>query len=102
MMGVGKMSEKKRLRWKKDKKPTGLARICIGPIGSSLHDGEKRYATVSNLHLKPGGWYWVAGWGSGVPHKNTCYEPVETEDQAKADAKKYVIEHLAMLAERAK
>ena len=41
------------------------------------------------------GWYWVAGWDSDVPRKNTCASPCATPEEAKAQAVKYVKHHLA-------
>jgi hypothetical protein len=83
-----------RLTWKLDEKETGLRRIGAGPRGSKLHDDQKTYATVAaiggGMYGYATGWYWVAGWSSGVPHKNTCDTPNDTETQAKADAAKYV------------
>ena len=84
-----------RLRWKLDPRETGLRSVGAGPRGSTLHDGEKRYATVSPI--RGGGWYWVAGWSSGVPHMNTSHSPVDTADEAKAQAMAYVKEHLAAI-----
>lgn len=82
-----------RLRWKKEPKETGLRSIGAGPRGSYLHDGVIRYATVSVLGgwSRPFmGWYFVAGWESSVPHKNTCGNPYKTEDEAKSAAIEYV------------
>lgn len=53
-----------------------------------MHDGEKRYATVSAD--RNGGWYWVAGWDSDVPYFNSCDSLVATENEAKAQALAYV------------
>lgn len=85
------------LRWKLDPRAKGLRAVCAGPRGSTLRDADGvRYATVSHLYSQcAGGWFWVAGWGSSVPHKNTCNEPVATADQAKAAAMAYVQQHLA-------
>ncbi len=82
-----------RLRWKLEPRETGLRAVCAGPRGSSLHDGTKRYATVRAL--RGGGWFWVAGWDSGVPHKNTCDAPSATAQEAKDAALAYVKQHLA-------
>ncbi len=84
-----------RLRWKLNPRETGLARVGAGPRGSTLRDGSgKRYATVSALGSGHDGWFWVAGWGSGVPHKNTCDAPCATVEEAKAQAMAYVKSHL--------
>lgn len=84
------------LRWKKDEAQKGLARIAAGPRGSTLQDGDVRFATVSALRghrMQARGWFWVAGWGSGIPHKNTCDEPASDEATAKAQAMAYVNQH---------
>lgn len=76
-----------RLRWKKEAAETRLRRVGAGPRGFIYHDGEKRYASVSALGedwrgpLR--GWYWVAGWDSNVPHKNTRNTPCSTPEEAK-------------------
>lgn len=87
-----------RLRWKREKAETGLMAVCAPPRGYEYHDGEKLYAVVSPL-MNSGrsvvGWYWVAGWGSDVPHKNTCGTPCATQEEAKAQAVRYVKHHIA-------
>ena len=85
------------LRWKKNPKPTGLRSIGAGVMGSTLRvDGEKRAATVSPLHKSTSSWYWVAGWDcKNIPYKNTCNEPVSSEQEAKEEAMKYVRQFLA-------
>jgi hypothetical protein len=84
------------LRWKKNPMPTGLARVGCGPQGSALRDGDRHYASAYPLrrHHQTVGWYWVAGYGSSIPHKNTCNEPVPDETTAKAEAMVYVRECL--------
>lgn len=83
-----------RLRWKLDPRETGLNRVAAGPRGSTLRDtAKKRYAAVC-FSRRAGGWFWVAGWESGVPHRNTSDAPVATVDEAKAAAMAYVREHL--------
>ena len=92
-----------RLTWKRDAKETGLRRIGAGPVGSTLHCGKTKYASVSALgggmYGPVKGWYWVAGWSSGVPYKNTCGAPEATEDEAKKAAREYVVAHLSSNAE---
>ena len=80
------------LRWRNNPKPQGLARVAAGPQGSGLYEGDIKFATVSALggRGEARGWYWVAGWDSDVPHKNTCDDPVATEPEAKEQAKAYV------------
>lgn len=87
-----------KLRWKKEDRATGLRAVTAGERGSYYHDGDKKYATVSSLRNGFGptiGWYWVAGWNSGVPHKNTCSSPCGTEKEAKAQAAAYVKKHIS-------
>ena len=76
-------------RWRKNPKQTGLASVCAGARGSTLYkDKTIRYATVSELKQTKK-WYWVAGWGSGLIYKNTCDNPVNTEQEAKNNAMSY-------------
>lgn len=86
----------KRLRWKRESK--GQYAAFGRPPGFKLHDGEKTYAMVSPLGgdwRRPLiGWYWVAGWDSDVPYKNTCDHPVETPECAKEQAEAYVRQYL--------
>lgn len=85
------------LRWRKNKSPTGLARIGSGPDGYTLFDGDVRYAVASAMGRgKVAGWFWVAGWDSGVPHMNTCKAPVATAELAKTAALHYVRRHVAL------
>jgi len=80
------------MRWRKEKAPTGLARICSGPQGYELTENGIEYASVSAFQVRwqvYEGWYWLAD-AENVPYKNTCWNPVETEEQAKADAMAYV------------
>ena len=85
------------LRWKKNPRETGLRASGEGPRGSKLRDGEKVFASVSahsTRHTGRTGWFWVAGWDSGVPYYNSCSDPGLTEDEAKAAAMAYVKKHL--------
>lgn len=82
------------LRWRKDKRPTGLAGVCAGPSGHTLfRDGNIRCATVSCIRDWKS-WYWVAGWESGIPKINTCNNPLDSVKEAKEQAMKYVKWHL--------
>ena len=91
-----------KLRWKLQPAETGLRAVGAGPRSSDLHDGEKQYAVVSPVgggwRAPLTGWYWVAGWDSGVPHMNTCDRPCKTVEEAKASAMAYVKAHLAKAA----
>lgn len=83
------------LRWKKNPKPKGLARIGCGPQGSSLFDAGKEFARVYPARAQGvvTGWYWVSKADAGVI-KNTSANLAETEDLAKAEAMAYVRECL--------
>ena len=89
---------KGRLRWKRNKKATGLAAIGAAPPGYIYHDGERQYAEVSqsggSWRGPLEGWYWIAGWDSDVPYKNTCASPCDTVEQAMQEAQEYVKQHL--------
>lgn len=66
-----------------------------------LRDGETTYATVYarlGSRKQASGWYWVAGWGPDVAHKNTCDTPVADEATAKTEAMAYVKSELKRLA----
>jgi hypothetical protein len=86
------------LRWKKHKAETGLAAVCAGPRGGSLHDGTAEYARMyphGRWGRSQKGWYWVAvNHAYGVPYCNTCNEPPLTEAEAKAAAMAYVKQHM--------
>lgn len=90
---------KGKLRWKKEPAQTGLARIGAGPRGSKYWDGETEYA---HTHAKGGDWREpLQGWflscppQDGIPHRNTCDEPLfETEAEAKKAAAAYIKECL--------
>lgn len=91
-----------RLRWKLEPRETGLRRIGCGPRGIWLTDGSQLYAHVSALcggyRGTVTGWYFVAGWDSGVPYANTCRAPYKTVDEAKSKAMEYVKTELAKRA----
>lgn len=87
------------LRWKKNPRPTGLARVCAGPQGSRLRDGDNEYAqTVFFREFASkgaSGWYWVAGNNTaGIARINTCCDLLQTEDEAKSSAMAYVRERI--------
>lgn len=96
------------LRWKKEPPETDLRAVLARPRSSYVLDAEGvrfrprssylldaegvRFACVcANL---AGGWYFVAGWESCIPHANTHRELVGTEAAAKAAAQAYVERHL--------
>lgn len=94
------MTAKRHLRWKRRPAETGLAAVGAPPRGWGLHDGENEYAAVypngGGWQRKQKGWYWCAS-GNGIDHRNTCDRPVETPEQAKAEAMAYVKAQLAAL-----
>jgi hypothetical protein len=90
-----------RLRWKKNDRERGLARVGAGPRGSVLRDGTTIYATVN---ASGGGWRPLRGWyfvtmqdvtGRWV---NTCNDLVPDEATAKANALACVKAQLAAKA----
>lgn len=82
------------LRWKLNPKPTGLRAVGAYPRGSVLCDGDgMECASVSSLGRKGDQWYWVA-FGTAVPYKNTCGEPLPSAGDAKAAAMAYVKENM--------
>lgn len=85
------------MRWKKEPSEKGLARVIQGPRGYWLRDGETRLASVRPIDRGGQAWYWVAGWDAKdrIPHKNTCGEPTDSVESAKAEAMAYVKHHLA-------
>lgn len=91
------------LRWKKNSPERDLARVAAGPRGSTLRDGDEKFATVNAARVQLGsykGWYWVArNDAHGVPLMNTCNRVCEDEatakEQAMAYVKKCIKEHAA-------
>ena len=87
-----------KLRWKKHPIETGLRSVGLksNKRPSNLHDGTTEYATVYAHDYswigKRTGWYWVAF--EGVPYHNTSAEQSLTEQEAKDQAKAYVLKHL--------
>jgi hypothetical protein len=78
------------IRWKMAPKETGLRRVLANPRLHWLQDNGKRFACVSPSDRSGSSWYWVAGWDSDVPHKNTWQTPAKTVEEAKTEAMKYV------------
>jgi len=90
---------KPTLRWKKNPRPTGLARICSGHPGHALLYVKIKCAQVaehSPLHTGKSGWYWYARMDElKVPLYNSCNDEPLTEDGAKDAAMNYVRKSLA-------
>ena len=100
------------LRWKKKPPLHGLdAVLHPGHRGSLLRLGGRKVGSTSRLSRAEDEWFWVAGfdraedewfWVAGfdligkVPWRNTCREPVATEELAKWDCEAYVREHLKL------
>ena len=83
------------IRWKNKPKATGLASVCAGPQGSKLHNGKTTLAWTSYINgdfHNVKGWYWVSPSNDelGIELRNSCNEPVETQQEAKAQAKAYI------------
>ena len=83
-----------KLRWKLKPALSGLMRVGAKPRGSVLYDGEKVYAHLD--WLRSGGWYWTAGWDSDIPKFNSCETPLDSSDDAKAQAMAYVKKHIGL------
>lgn len=82
------------LRWRKNKRLTGLAGVAAtGALGSTLNDGDVKFASINELRNGQG-WYYVVGWNSGLPYINTCNDPVPDEATAKSEAMAYVRENM--------
>ncbi|HAR38598.1 MAG TPA: hypothetical protein DCS09_08545 [Porphyromonadaceae bacterium] len=69
-----------------------------GPRGSYLHDGEKTYAIVDSLgggwRGPVTGWYWYTSSSDKIPRMNTSNAPCKTPEEAKEQAKEFVVKHL--------
>ena len=77
-------------RWRKDKRETGLASVFRAGIPRSSGLYTNRVSSVPSLTVAPLlrnreviGWYW---YGLG---KNTANAPVQTESEAKEQARAY-------------
>lgn len=80
-----------KLRWRKDKRESGLAGVCQRYIGHTLYgDGDIKMAKINCSHEF---FYWYT-MTDLVPFQNTSNEPVLTEEKAKLDAMMYVKIHL--------
>lgn len=79
----------KSLRWRKKPRNKGLAGVVQGYRGHELRLGDECLATVANLdRWGSGKFYW---YGCGM---NTATNPVDTEDDAKAQALEHVKKHI--------
>lgn len=86
-----------RLRWKRNPKPTGLARVAAPPQGHTLLDAEgKAFAYVSPLGggmTSLRGWYYTCPGNVSGEWINTCRTPAATAEEAKAQAIAFVKKH---------
>ena len=80
-----------KLRWKMEPQVVGQRFMLDGKRGFMLHDGKKVFARICSHGA---GWFWGAGWDSGVPHKNSWPNLCSTAIEAKAQASQYVREHI--------
>lgn len=88
-----------RITFKRDARETGLARVCQGPRGYEIRADGKRVGHVSPLcpdRWIITGWYWycAANDAMNIELRNTAKTPVKTVDEAKAQAKAYIVECL--------
>ena len=83
-------------RWRKDKRPSGLAGVAFtGKLGSELSDGDVCLASVNYSEGKFGntvGWFWscASNPSLGIKHRNTANDKVDTEEEAKRQARAYI------------
>ncbi len=92
---------KRKIRWKKNPPPTGLAAVCSGPVSHKLHDGEQEFATVRAMRSRHTvtGWMWSCPTNKdlGIPWHNTADSPKPTIEEAKAEAVAFIKSHLDKL-----
>ena len=74
-------------RWRREPDERGLARVMQRPRGLELRESGKVIATVVPSATSRGNWFWH-GFG-----QNTCYNPVATKEEAKAQVMTYIKEH---------
>ena len=89
---------KPQLRWRKRKRPSGLAGFRAESGGSELRYGSAKVGQAS-WSASDRKWYWVAGWDlrDRVPHHNSVWDKTtlcDTEAQAKWDCEAYGRDHL--------
>lgn len=82
-----------RFSWKRNPPETGLRAVVAWVRGYKLHRGGVLYATVQPFDARGTRWYYVVGWDSGIPYRNTADDPVDTPDEAKRRAMEYVRRH---------
>lgn len=81
-----------KLTWSKDKRQTGLARVCAGPRGWTLRVDGVRAATVNPLYegfsRTVTGWYYTTGWEYGLPRRQETHPD---EEAAKLACREFVL-----------
>ena len=86
-----------KMTWKRNPRMRGLASITQGVRGSTLSAGDVVYASTAYVDGKWNdgavGWYWAApgNQSAGIVWKNTCNSLLQTESEAKAEGKKYIV-----------
>mgnify|MGYP003634857084 CR=1 FL=1 len=88
------------LRWRRDKRETGLRAVGAAPSNSGLWDGDVNLANTSSKvfcwrNSDRKGYYWSCPTNEdyGITWKNTCRGvPLDTEKEAKEEATKYIKE----------
>ena len=77
-------TEKPRLRFRRQERERGLARIGAAPRGWDLMYGDENVGYVSPLgggwRGEVSGWYFVACRDNLIPLLNTCYQPNATPE----------------------
>lgn len=93
--------KKKRLRWRREPRETGLRGVVQGTRGHELRYGGETIATVSArcgaTRYDVIGWYWYARNDElGIPLLNTAArgDYYDSDTDAKVAAKAYVEKHL--------
>lgn len=80
------------IRWRKNPRPARLPRVLAGVFqGSTLYSGELKLAGTG-YSCKMDGWYWYSPSNPdlGIECKNTSYDRLPTEKEAKIQAKAYI------------
>jgi hypothetical protein len=93
--------KKPRLTWRKQPREPGLRGIGQGERGYELrHEGEHlggAYPSFVGWGREKVGYYCSGRWDEmGVPHLNTCQEPVPTIEEAKAQLRAHFDQYLTL------
>lgn len=85
-----------RLTWKREADEKGLGFIAQPPRGYILNCGDMKDLAEVSMHrvsrLEYQGWYWVCSTNRelGIEHRNTHLTPVDTKEEAQAQAEAYI------------